>query len=71
MNKPKCCICGNECENEWGNNPYPLVTDEDARCCDKCNDYVITFRICQSTTSAEEFEKMRQEFLSKYNIEVK
>lgn len=32
-----CCICGKEFTG-WGNNPYPVVKTEDARCCDKCND---------------------------------
>ena len=36
-NKPICCICGKECENEWGNNPWPINKNENARCCDKCN----------------------------------
>lgn len=31
-----CCICGGKFKG-WGNNPYPVVTDEDARCCDDCN----------------------------------
>ena len=31
-----CCICGKEFIG-WGNNPYPVVEDEDARCCDECN----------------------------------
>lgn len=40
-----CCICGKEFEG-WGNNPYPVVKDEDARCCDDCNAmYVIPARI--------------------------
>lgn len=38
---PICCICGCECENEWGNNPYPIVKDEDARCCDHCDQTVV------------------------------
>lgn len=37
----KCCICGRECENEWGNNPYPVSKNEQDRCCDKCNDEVV------------------------------
>ena len=45
MKKPICCICGKECENEWGNNPYPLVKDENARCCDECNMLVIAERL--------------------------
>ena len=40
-----CCICGKVFEG-WGNNPYPVVKDEDARCCDDCNAiYVIPARI--------------------------
>jgi hypothetical protein len=35
---PKCCLCGNTCENEWGNNPYPLSKNENDRCCNVCND---------------------------------
>ena len=31
-----CCICGKKFTG-WGNNPWPVVTDEDARCCDACN----------------------------------
>ena len=30
-----------------GNNPYPLVKDKGARCCDECNDIVIFERIRQ------------------------
>lgn len=32
-----CCICGKTFTG-WGNNPYPVVKTENARCCDKCND---------------------------------
>lgn len=31
-----CCICGKKFTG-WGNNPYPVVDDENARCCDDCN----------------------------------
>ena len=31
-----CCICGAECMG-YGNNPYPVVEDKKAVCCDKCN----------------------------------
>lgn len=31
-----CCICGKEF-NDWGNNPWPVVLDPDAKCCDDCN----------------------------------
>lgn len=35
-----CCICGKEFEG-FGNNPYPVNKEEDARCCDICNDIVV------------------------------
>jgi len=42
----KCCICGTK-SCDWGNNPDPvtdedgMLFDEDARCCDECNDKVV------------------------------
>ena len=38
----KCCLCGNETENQWGHNPYP-VTEKDSkeRCCAKCNESIV------------------------------
>ena len=40
-----CCICGKEFEG-WGNNPWPVVKDEGAICCDECNAmFVIPARI--------------------------
>ena len=38
--KHTCCICGQEFTG-YGNNPYPVNSDEDARCCDDCNDTVV------------------------------
>lgn len=35
-----CCICGQEFTG-CGNNPYPVNSDEYARCCDICNDTVV------------------------------
>lgn len=40
---PECVICGNLCENKFGNNPEPLK--ESGRCCDKCNRDVIIARV--------------------------
>lgn len=42
----KCCICGCEIEHPFikdyfGNNPWPVNQEEDARCCDECNDTVV------------------------------
>ena len=31
-----CCICGSPTYG-FGNNPWPVVEDENARCCDVCN----------------------------------
>ena len=31
-----CCICG-ETFTGYGNNPWPVVKDKKARCCDYCN----------------------------------
>ena len=43
----KCCICSRTFEG-YGNNPWPVVNDPEARCCDQCNDEkVIPARILQ------------------------
>ena len=47
-----CCICGEEFKG-FGNNPYPLVKEEGARCCDECNDKVIEARINALQTEKE------------------
>ena len=40
-----CAICGKVCRG-YGNNPWPVVKDPDATCCDECNmKYVIPARI--------------------------
>ena len=40
-----CSICEQKTHG-FGNNPDPVVTIPDARCCDSCNrDYVIKARI--------------------------
>lgn len=36
----ECCICGKIC-TDWGNNPWPVNTSEDARCCDDCNANIV------------------------------
>ena len=42
-----CCICGKKFTG-WGNNPWPIVKDENARCCDECNDTkVLSARLAQ------------------------
>lgn len=32
-----CCLCGRPIGDLFGNNPWPLVKDENARCCNECN----------------------------------
>ena len=53
--KHTCCICGCEFEG-FGNNPYPLVKDDEARCCDECNNKVIQARIDALNENKEEEE---------------
>lgn len=46
----KCCICGKIFVGVWGNNPYPVVDEEGAQCCDECNfNEVIPARILAVT----------------------
>jgi len=48
-----CCICGMKFTG-WGNNPYPVVEDADARCCDACNkEKVLPARLAQMFSSKE------------------
>ena len=43
----KCCLCDKVMEG-YGNNPDPLVIDDDAECCDDCNSTkVIPARLAQ------------------------
>lgn len=42
-----CCICGKKFTG-FGNNPWPVVKDEAARCCDECNSTkVLAARLAQ------------------------
>lgn len=36
----KCCICGCLFRG-MGNNPYPVIKEESAKCCDMCGDYIV------------------------------
>lgn len=36
----ECCIC-HKIFTDWGNDPWPVVKDEDARCCDDCDMNVV------------------------------
>ena len=37
----KCCLCGAEMEAWQSNNPWPLVDDENSRCCHDCNEHQV------------------------------
>ncbi len=37
----KCCFC-NRPVVRGGNNPWPANKDDDARCCDDCDNSVVT-----------------------------
>ena len=40
-----CCLCGTVF-TEWGNNPEPIKSFEEGKCCNWCNDkYVIPARL--------------------------
>lgn len=41
MSKVKCAICRGDLENEYGNNPYPIVKSEEAKCCNTCNEFFV------------------------------
>lgn len=40
MDEKICCICGNKIDG-FGNNPWPIIDDEDSECCDACNTSVV------------------------------
>lgn len=47
----QCCLCCKHSEG-YGNNPAPLITSADARCCDKCNAIVVFCRMGMSRPNA-------------------
>lgn len=71
----RCSICNQEMthptlKNYLGNNPFPIRTDENARCCDSCNEnFVIPARIIALTQEVkpwiEQFNKMNFDDLTK------
>ena len=61
---PVCCICGCECENEWGNNPWPIVKDAESRCCDQCDATVVIPARIQQFVDAKRKENLKTERIS-------
>lgn len=55
-----CSICG-EYFDGYGNNPYPVRTDEEARCCDECdNSIVLSARIALLNADYERIERIAE-----------
>lgn len=61
---PICCICGCECENEWGNNPWPVVNDKDAVCCNNCDATVVIPARIQQMYNAQRRQNLKTEKFS-------
>lgn len=63
----KCAICGQEIK-DYGNNPYPVRTAEDAICCDDCNaEFVLPVRIMLIGAEPERVEIIAQN-LNKHTL---
>ena len=63
MEKHICCICGKEFEG-WGNDPAPVVMDENAKCCDACDlGVVVPARIKAMRKERPKNETSRTELL--------
>ena len=58
MEKHNCVLCGINFSG-YGHNPEPLA--EDGRCCDSCNDDVVTQRIKDMIAYDKEFERYRKQ----------
>lgn len=55
----KCDICGKVFHGGYSNDPYPILSDIDAECCDECNiNIVIPARI----KAFKESEEAKHEF---------
>lgn len=63
-NTKKCCLCDKEFIG-YGNNPYPLVKEQGARCCDECNKLVIAERIRQITNKKDKKGENKDESITR------
>jgi hypothetical protein len=53
MSRPACALCPSVCDNEYGNNPFPLAPS-DKRCCDRCGaEKVIPHRLKEEAKKME------------------
>jgi len=52
-----CCFCRKEVPTIEANNPYPIATDPEARCCSECNQaYIIPERMKRARAATQETE---------------
>ena len=51
---PICVLCSKECENQYGNNPHPL--SDTGKCCDGCNENVLTARLATMSYGNEVYD---------------
>lgn len=62
-----CCICGKEFEG-FGNNPEPVDTAPDARCCNKCNSkFVIPARVKEALRNSDDGTITKADVLAEAN----
>lgn len=63
----RCCICGEDF-NGFGNNPFPLVQRDDyeSRCCDDCDEYVVSARLLGLKKQLDLDIKQSDEELTKF-----
>jgi len=63
----RCCICGEDF-NGFGNNPFPLVQRDDyeSRCCDDCDEYVVSARLLGLKKRLDIGNKQSDEELTKF-----
>lgn len=52
----KCCFCGEIIPEVESNNPWPVCTIDDARCCIKCNWRVVIPARMAKIESPDEYE---------------
>ena len=56
--RQKCCICGCDFYDFSGNNPAPIVDDEDSVCCPLCDRlFVIPAREAEFTDDEDDYDE--------------
>ena len=61
----RCAICGKEMNNEFGNNSWPVRTNEEERCCDECNmSFVLPYRYMLMNLNQKRKDELMKELNS-------